>query len=712
MPEKLTPEVLFAGTSLAGSIPQQLRLTPDNGYVTYRAAAPDDRFRMDLHRVNLSTGESELWIDARTIETTSSDVTELTAEERAERERRRDFSHGVTSYSWRPAANELLVPLNGQAFIGHPEADWRSVTPAGTRQSAFQFSPDGNYLSYVRERNLYVLDLSGDEQEVAVTAEEDAHITCGLPDFLAAEEMHRFEGYWWGNNSECLYFTRVDDSTVEVSYRLEVDANGANTVAQRYPYAGAANPAVELFRWDFKTKHAQCIWRSNEETGDAYLARVYPVDDGVVLLTQNRRQNKLDYRFCHEDASNPETFFTEDSTTWVNLTDDFLSIGGHRYLVTHEQSGTRQMLIIDRDGTTQELPQITHINRVVKRTGDVVWVNGWHDTPIENHLFKIDLNSGDVQRLTEAPGWHETTVGDTVWLDQFSASQTPTEVHIHPFSTAPDRSSSRQIFSNTIDASHPYAPYLAAHSYSEFGVCEATDGTELHYRLTPPSDVSGEHPVILYVYGGPGAQKVRNEWSPLLVQLFAHQGYGVLEVDNRGSTNRGRAFEAPLYRAMGGVEVEDQISGLAALNSRPWADVNRVGVFGHSYGGYMTLMCLCQSQAFKAGVAVAPVCDWGLYDSHYTERFMDLPELNPSGYEQSNVLTHLDKLSSPLLLMHGMADDNVLFTNTTMIMDALQRMAKPFELMTYPGAKHSMQEPHVSIHRFNAILTFFNKHLK
>ena len=214
------------------------------------------------------------------------------------------------------------------------------------------------------------------------------------------------------------------------------------------------------------------------------------------------------------------------------------------------------------------------------------------------------------------------------------------------------------------------------------------------------------------MYGGPGPQKARKDWGTLLVQMFTQQGFGVLELDNRGSGNRGIGFEAPIYRQMGTVEVDDQVAGLQVLHACPWADLERVGVFGHSYGGYMTLMCLTRaSQHFRAGVAVAPVSDWQLYDSHYTERYMGLPQENATGYSESNVLTHLPALQAPLLLMHGMADDNVLFTHSTKIMSRLQQLGKPFELMTYPGAKHSMQERDVSIHRYNMILDFFRRTL-
>jgi dipeptidyl-peptidase-4 len=268
------------------------------------------------------------------------------------------------------------------------------------------------------------------------------------------------------------------------------------------------------------------------------------------------------------------------------------------------------------------------------------------------------------------------------------------------------------LFAEKIANDHPYKPFHARHVEASFGEIKASDDQSMFYRLTPPADISGTHPTIVYVYGGPGAQKVKKEWGSLLVQMFAQQGYGVLELDNRGSANRGRFFEAPLYQNMGNSEVEDQVLGLSVLANTAWADLSRVGIFGHSYGGFMTLMSMCKAaDHFKTGVAVAPVSDWAIYDTHYTERYMGLPEDNAAGYRDGNVLTHLDKLTGPLLLIHGMADDNVLFTHSTMLMSELQKRNKPFDLMTYPGAKHSMQETHVSVHRFNLILDFFNRSL-
>jgi dipeptidyl-peptidase-4 len=268
------------------------------------------------------------------------------------------------------------------------------------------------------------------------------------------------------------------------------------------------------------------------------------------------------------------------------------------------------------------------------------------------------------------------------------------------------------IVRNAIDADHPYAAHLAHHTAPKFGELTSVDGQRLCYRLTVPPDFeqSRRYPAIVHVYGGPGVQRVVNDWPSLTLQLLAQAGYVVFELDNRGSGNRESAFEAPIRLRLGDVEVQDQLTGLSFLEAQPWIDASRVAVFGHSYGGYMTLMCMAAAGArFRAGVSVAPVTDWTLYDTHYTERYLSTPADNPAGYAHSAVQPHLGGIRGRLLLMHGMADDNVLFDNSSLLIGELQRRRIQFELMLYPGAKHALQERDVAIHRFDTILDFLNR---
>ena len=265
------------------------------------------------------------------------------------------------------------------------------------------------------------------------------------------------------------------------------------------------------------------------------------------------------------------------------------------------------------------------------------------------------------------------------------------------------------------DADHPYTPYLSSHLAWTYGQLDAGDGTMMDYRVLKPSGLGpGETaPAINLVYGGPHAQRVINRWGNLFAQMLADKGFVVFQLDNRGAGNRGTAFENTLYRAMGTVEVMDQATGTRWLAEQPFVDAERIGVYGWSYGGYMTLHMLMQNpELYASGVSGAPVTDWRFYDTAYTERYMGMPQVNTEAYDLGGVFAHTDKLDDPLLVIHGMADDNVIFQNTVKLIDDLQKKGKSFELMTYPGEKHGFRAKTSRLHRDQLIVDFFERTLK
>jgi len=273
---------------------------------------------------------------------------------------------------------------------------------------------------------------------------------------------------------------------------------------------------------------------------------------------------------------------------------------------------------------------------------------------------------------------------------------------------------------NPLDATHPYHPYLAGHRPYTYGSLEADDGTPLNYRLMLPAgfDPARRYPAVVFFYGGPGVDpQVRRAW-PIdgrlegLNQVLAREGYVVFTLDNRGMSNRGKAFEDAIYRDMGGPEVRDQLQGLAWLKSQPFIDGERVGVHGWSYGGYLTLMLLLKAPgAFAAGIAGAPVTNWRLYDTHYTERYLGDPDDGEGIYERSSPMSYAQNLADPLLIVHGMADDNVFFDHSVQIIEALQKAARPFEMMTYPGKRHRIVGEAETTQLWNLYLDFFGRHL-
>lgn len=711
--EILTPEILFAQPGLRPTLPSQFKFSPDGRQVTYLQGTEDAPTTLNLWRFDRLNNEHHLLLRASDLNAKADEsVTELSDAERAERERKRQFTFGISHYQWLGTEHSLAVYVDGHAYwidASLQDTDVVRITPDNHRHSGFNPSPSGNLMSYVRDGNLFYRTLHPVTDEITVTDDGDECVSNGLPDFLAAEEMHRFAGAWWSACERYLIYCRNDESPVAVSHRLEIDGNGSRTIAQRYPYAGAINPKVTLHVFDRETQTSSQIWQSENASDNCYLARVDPIDGGLCLQTQDRLQQTLSLKHYGFADQRWQALYQEKSETWINLTDDLHQLTNGGLLFSSEDQGQRQALILQPDGTRKRLTGPAHINQILSSNQQVAAATGWNESPIENHLFEISLDGSGYRQLTHGTGVHDIVMhrDQSVFIDRYSDETLPMRITVEERNPA----SSQTVYEETISGGHRYTPYVKRHVTPRFGSIEAA-GHTLHYRLTPPSQISGQHPTIVYVYGGPGAQKVRRDWGSLLVQLFAQRGYGVLELDNRGSTNRGSTFEAGLYKRMGSIEVDDQVLGTQILHSEAWADPERIGVFGHSYGGYMTLMCLAQAgHCFKAGVAVAPVADWRLYDSHYTERFMGLPADNAEAYENSSVIPHLVNLERPLLLMHGMADDNVLFTHSTMLMSELQTLGKSFELMTYPGAKHSMQEVHVSVHRFNTLLDFFDRQL-
>jgi dipeptidyl-peptidase-4 len=306
-----------------------------------------------------------------------------------------------------------------------------------------------------------------------------------------------------------------------------------------------------------------------------------------------------------------------------------------------------------------------------------------------------------------------TMSSDTsLYVDNFTSSAQPPQVSLH----AADGGLMTYLLENRLDARHPDAPYLADNSVPEFGTLRADDGQMLCYRLFKPRqfDAAKRYPAIVDVYGGPGVQRVLDNWTgSSFTQILTRAGYVVYQLDNRGSGFRGNAFQAPIHGKLGDVEVADQVQGARWLAAQGFVDPARIGVWGWSYGGYLTLMLMFKApQVFKVGVAGAPVTDWSLYDTHYTERYLDRPQVNAAGYAASSVLPYAPDLEGKLLVMHGMADDNVLFLHSTKLFRKLQDLGKPFDVMVYPGAKHGLTRQRDGRHAYATIKRFFDDNLR
>ncbi len=516
----------------------------------------------------------------------------------------------------------------------------RAITGEDARQTDLNVSGTGRYLSYVRAGELYLHDLT-ESREERLTYDASDTVSNGRAEFIAQEEMHRFDGHWWSPDDRHLVFARVDEAPIPITYRYEFTARALVAVAQRYPYSGAANAIVTLGVIDLAARSVRWI-DLRIQPGD-YLARVNVANDRVVVQTQSRDQRTVTVTSHPFDGGAMRTLWVERQTRWVNLHDNFRFVGEDAFLWTSEREGSSRLYLHRGDAPPVALtPAVGRVNDVVHADATHTMFVGWTDSPIEQHLYRVAYaEPGVLRRLTHDDGWHEATIDSSGrrFLDRFSNVARPPRLELCSIESADSR---QTIVANELTEGHPYFEYLGGHSEPTFGRIPAADGQTLFYRLTLPrgGGAGRRWPVLVSVYGGPGVQRVRNEWAPLTHQLFTLAGIAVFELDNRGGGNREKRFEDPIAGELARVEVEDQIAGIDWLARQPWADSSRIGVMGHSYGGYMALMLhRTRRRAFAAGVSSAPVTDWRLYDTHYTERYLGTPEANPDGYRISAVLS-------------------------------------------------------------------------
>jgi len=725
-PRKLTLEAITGSAPLSGPTLMKPKVSPDGTRVSFLRGKDTDRNRLDLWEYDVASGETRLLVDSSVV---LPGTETLSDEEKARRERQRIAAlSGIVDYQWAPDGKALLFPLGGELYLydlGKSGSDAvRKLTSGGGFATDPKVSPRGGYVSFVRGRDLWVIDLASGK-EIRLTADGSDTIGNGVAEFVADEEMDRHTGYWWAPDDSAIAFARIDESQVPVQKRYEVYADRTEVVEQRYPAAGQPNVRIQLGTIAPKSG-AKPRWIDLGKDEDIYLARVDWRDpQRLTFQRQSRDQQKLELVEANLGSGAQRVLATETSKTWVPLHSNLRFLPDGRFLWSSERSGFQHLYLASEDGST--LTPLTSGEWIVDEVVAIdakagyVWFTGTRDSALEKHVYRVPLAGGEIEKLSQAPGMHAPAFARnaSIYVDNWSSTTTPPQPELF----ANDGRHLATLLRNDLsDPDHPYAPYRDAQRPVEFGSLTAADGrTELHYSLVKPAgfDPRKQYPVVVYVYGGPAAQRATNTWAGggdlLFNQYLAQQGYVVFTLDNRGTPRRGRDFGGALYGVQGTVEVDDQLRGVEWLKSQPWVDGKRIGVHGWSNGGYMTLMLLARTDAYACGIAGAPVSDWGLYDTHYTERYMGLPAANPEGYRNARVLAHIDGLvgeeAPKLLLIHGMADDNVLFTNSTAVMSALQQRGQPFELMTYPGAKHGLTGKD-ALHRYRLAADFFNRCLQ
>jgi len=705
--KKLTIERIFASPPISGQTPRSLKLSPDGRYASLLLPRETDRERYDLWAMDTSTGAKRMLIDS-----TKVGGGEISEAEKMRRERARvGGTKGIVEYEWAPDGKSVLAPVDGDLYLADvAKGAIRRLTNTPQTEIDAHVSQGGRYVSFVRDQNLYAIDLATGAER-PLTTEGKGTVTCGTAEFVAQEEMDRRTGTWWAPGDSRVAVECYDESKVEVVTRAAIGANGTRTFDQRYPAAGTPNVDVTLW-----LMNPDGSGRAKVDLGsslDIYLARVDWSKDGRTLFVQRqtRDQKRLDLLAVDPATGASRIVLAETAKTWINLNNDFHPLSDGSFIWGSERTGFHHLYRFS-DG---QLIPITHGDWVmtglvgVDEPNHRLFFTGNKDGALEQHVYSVDyLDPREPQRLSEAGYWNDAVMdkaGTRLIITRSSPDQPPQVYLAHDGGKR-----IAWVEENKLDASHPYAPYMGTHRPIKFGTLKAADGSTIYWEMiTPPLKPGRKYPVFFEHYGGPGTgQQVSHAWASPMRQYWVSKGWIYFQVDNRGSYNRGKAFEDQIYHAMGTVEVEDQATAARWLQKQPYVDPKKIAISGWSYGGYMSLKMLEKAPKglYAAGVVGAPVTKWELYDTHYTERYLGNPAIDPKPYQTSDAITDALNIKEPFLLLHGMSDDNVVFENSSMLADELQQAGHPFDMMFYVGQTHHIagerREAHVqkTIERF------------
>jgi dipeptidyl-peptidase-4 len=612
------------------------------------------------------------------------------------------------------SGNEVLYFTGGDVFVIQMDSgQWTQLTKTAVAERDPKLSPDGKTVAFRRDWDLYTVDIAS-KRETRLTAGGSDTLRNGGLDWVYPEELDLGSAYWWSPDSKSIAYLQFDISH-EPLYPHE-DLRGLRPIyePQHYPQAGENNPDVRV--GIVSASGGGTRWTEVGGTRDQYLiarAGWTPDSKNVYVVRTNRVQNRLELLSVAAGSGKASRILEESDRYWVNVPEDpvFLS-GGKQFLWLSERDGFRHIHLYSADGKedrqlTKGSWEVTGIASVDEGAGRVYYTSS-ETSPLERQFYSIGLAGGRQQQLSAGSGTHTIAMGPGAhfYLDTFSSVSSPPRTTLHAADGSElgvYREANRRITEE-----YEILP-------TELTSFQGPDGTLLYARLLRPPgfDAGRKYPAVVLVYGGPGAQGVRNTWMGAdLDQVLAHKGFVVWQVDNRGSSGRGHAFETPVFRKLGAAELADQVAGVEHLVSLGFVDRARVGIRGWSYGGFMTLNAMLNApDVFRAGMAGAPVTVWHNYDTIYTERYMGLPKDDPDGYKNTALPAQAKNLKGKLMLAHNLEDDNVLFQNTVQMIDALERANLPFEMQVYTQKTHGVTG--AEARQLNAaIVSFFERNLK
>jgi dipeptidyl-peptidase-4 len=670
---------------------------------------------------DMSTRTTDIWV--YDIKNKKRDVFLKSSELKLE-DSEKPFS--IMNYSFSPDERYILftgvlparaLKSGGTIYIYDlKEKRFSEIETSGSTMNV-KFSEDGTKLGYVIKDNIYVYDLASNSEK-QLTFDGNGIVLNGHFDWVYEEEFSIIDGWQFSPDGKEIAFWRFDQSPVPEIEIQQFDSLYFNSIKMRYPKAGDKNSIVKIGVVEIAS--GKITWMDIGEEIDIYIPRIrWTKNPGVLsIMRMNRLQNKLELLLTDSKTGKSKLIYTDTDSCWVDVEDAnlvFLKDKKH-FLITSERSGFRHFYLYDLNGKiirqiTNGNWEVTSLSSFDERSQIIYFTSGMND-PKARHLYRINLDGKNLQKITMDEGTNSINFSPNsrYFIRTFSNINSVTKINLE---------SAEGKLIEVLENNEELTKSLEEYSFAspEFLSFTTSDGVQLNAMIIKPKefDSSKKYPVLVYNYSGPGSQIVRNAWQGgqyLWYQMLAQEGYIIFMLDNRGTGGRGKSFKNIVYKNLGYWEVNDQIEGAKYLITLPYVDGERIGIWGWSYGGYISAMTIMKAnEYFKVAVAVAPVTHWKFYDTIYTERYMSTPQLNSDGYETGSVLNKVEKLKGKLLLVHGTADDNVHFQNTVVLVDELVKANKQFQVMFYPGKNHGIYGGKTREQLFTLITNFIREKL-
>lgn len=631
----------------------------------------------------------------------------------------------IGNYEWSPKGNYILFTgmlyartnRIGGAFYLFNLNDRSLRELAGSEETQMNpvFSPDETKLAFVRGGNVFVVDIKTGV-ETQLTFDGSDNILNGYFDWVYEEEFGISNGIRWSPDSKKIAFWRLDQTNVPEIELAQWDSLYLNSYKMKYPKAGGKNSEIQICVAELDSRRITKMDIGEEK--DIYVPRMEFTKDPSMLaiIRMNRLQTELDILFADVNSGKTKIVLSEREKAWISVHDDlrFLEDGKH-FIWLSEKDGFNHIYLYDISG--KEVGQLTsgkwEVEKILgtdEKEGKV-YFTGNERSPVNKDFYVVDMKTAEMKRITSTPGFHDVSMSHDFkyYIDRFSNHKTPYSTIVCSI----DGNVVEEIFPSNAGA---FAEYEMPET--ELLSFRTSDGELLYATIIKPAgfDEDKKYPVLFYNYSGPGSDGVvKDRWggmTDLWHKLLAQKGYIIFMIDNRGTGGRGKEFKHLAYKRLGHWEINDHVEAVKYLTTLSYVDPERIGIWGWSYGGYVSALALMKAaDYFKVAISVAPVIHWKFYDSIYTERFMSLPSLNPEGYEESSVLAYTDKLKGKLLLVHGTLDDNVHFQNSVSLVEKLISENKEFKTMYYPGKDHSIYGGKTRLHLFNMLTEFIENEL-